>query len=108
MIMGVALSMCLGVSAGLIQMETSPASAMPDQPAIEAASANQATKVNPTVGLTTGSPRADLNGDGVINIFDVSIFINCYSNLAPCADIDGNGVVDFFDISLFLSLASTD
>ncbi|MGV6815058.1 MAG: GC-type dockerin domain-anchored protein [Phycisphaerales bacterium] len=81
---------------------------MPVELSTSESAIEQAGAPNPTVGLTTGSSRADLNGDGVVDFFDVVIFVNCYSNLAPCADIDGNGIVDFFDVSLFLSLASTD
>ena len=56
-------------------------------------------------GLQSGSLLADLNGDGVVDFIDVSIFINCYNTGAACADINGDGVVNFFDISLFISLA---
>ena len=108
MIMGVALSMCLGVSTGLNQMESSPMSAMPVELPTNEAAVEQTSALNPTVGLTTGSLLADLDGNGVVDFFDVVIFVNCYSTLSPCADLDGNGVVDFFDVSLFLSLASTD
>jgi hypothetical protein len=55
-------------------------------------------------GLQSGSLLADLNGDGVVDFIDVSLFINCYNAGAPCADINGDGVVNFFDISLFISL----
>jgi hypothetical protein len=58
--------------------------------------------------LTTGSLLADLNGDGVVDFLDISIFITCYSTLSACADLNGDGVVNFFDVSLFLQFASPE
>ncbi len=46
---------------------------------------------------------ADLNNDGVLDFFDVSMFLNAYSSMNPIADFDGNGVYDFFDVSAFLN-----
>ena len=53
-----------------------------------------------------GSPAscaADLSGDGLLNFFDVSTFINAFGNNDPLADFDGNGVINFFDVSDFLA-----
>lgn len=58
-------------------------------------------------GWQAGSPLVDLNGDGVLDFIDVSIFIQCYNTGAPCADINGDGIVNFFDISLFLQLCDS-
>jgi len=55
------------------------------------------------VGLGTGSPLADINGDGVVNFFDIAAFIDCVNTGAACADLNGDGVVNFFDIQLFVS-----
>ncbi|MDF1809755.1 MAG: GC-type dockerin domain-anchored protein [Phycisphaerales bacterium] len=55
------------------------------------------------VGLGTGSPLADINGDGIINFFDIAAFINCVNTGAACADLNGDGIVNFFDIQLFVS-----
>ncbi len=47
---------------------------------------------------------ADYNNDGVLNYFDVSGFINGYSNQEARADYDGHdGVFDFFDVNQFLA-----
>lgn len=54
-------------------------------------------------GLGTGSPIADINGDGVVNFFDIVAFISCINTGGACADLNGDGVVDFFDIQLFVS-----
>jgi len=53
-----------------------------------------------------GSPpacAADLTGDGVLDFFDVSAFLNAYNAMDPAADFDGNGVFNFFDVSGFLN-----
>jgi hypothetical protein len=46
---------------------------------------------------------ADLTGDGVLDFFDVSAFLNAYNVADPIADLTGDGVHDFFDISAFLN-----
>lgn len=46
---------------------------------------------------------ADLNGDGVLNFFDVSAFLNAYNSMNPIADFTGDGAFNFFDVSAFLS-----
>ncbi len=46
---------------------------------------------------------ADLTGDGTLNFFDVSAFLNAYTAMDPVADFTGDGVFDFFDVSAFLS-----
>ncbi len=45
---------------------------------------------------------ADLTGDGTLDFFDISAFLNAYTAMNPAADFDGNGVFDFFDVSAFL------
>ena len=49
---------------------------------------------------------ADLNGDGVLDFFDISAFINAYSGMDPIADFNGDGSFDFFDVSAFLAAFS--
>lgn len=46
---------------------------------------------------------ADLTGDGILNFFDVSVFLNAYNTMDPIADFTGEGVFDFFDVSAFLN-----
>ncbi|MDF1809505.1 MAG: GC-type dockerin domain-anchored protein [Phycisphaerales bacterium] len=46
---------------------------------------------------------ADINGDGVLNFFDVSGFLTAFNLMDPSADIDGNLSFNFFDVSAFLS-----
>lgn len=46
---------------------------------------------------------ADLNGDGVLNFFDIGEFLMCWQNGYPgSCDCDGDGDLDFFDVSCFL------
>ena len=48
----------------------------------------------------------DLNGDGVLNFFDISAFLSAFSSMDPVADFNGDGIFNFFDISAFLSAFS--
>ncbi len=75
----------------------------------------QLTPVTPTPVDTTGitpesvliwapsaSCRADLNADGLLDFFDVMMFLQLFSDQDPQADFTGEGAFDFFDVSLFL------
>ena len=46
---------------------------------------------------------ADINGDGVLDFFDVSTFLGSLSSGDQAADFNQDGVLDFFDVSAFLS-----
>lgn len=46
---------------------------------------------------------ADFTGDGVLDFFDVSAFLNAYNAMDPGADLTGDGMYDFFDVSAFLN-----
>ncbi len=52
------------------------------------------------------SNPADLNGDGSLDFFDVSLFLSAFSNQDPAADFTGDGVFNFFDVSAFLAAFS--
>ncbi|MHA7813667.1 MAG: GC-type dockerin domain-anchored protein [Phycisphaerales bacterium] len=49
-----------------------------------------------------GSCPADLTGDGVLDFFDVSMFLSAFNTQDPVADFTGDGIWDFFDVSAFL------
>lgn len=46
---------------------------------------------------------ADCNGDGVVDFFDVSLFIQEFMSQDPRADLNNDGQWNFFDVSMFLS-----
>lgn len=45
---------------------------------------------------------ADLTGDGVLNFFDVSAFLQAFGAQDPIADFTNDGIWNFFDVSAFL------
>ena len=49
------------------------------------------------------SPTGDLNGDGTVNILDLSILLSNYNTTASSADINNDGVVNILDLSILLS-----
>ena len=55
------------------------------------------------ITATCGCGPADLNTDGVINFFDVSVFLGAYNAGDIIADFTGDGMFNFFDVSSFLS-----
>ncbi len=59
-----------------------------------------------TLGASAGCP-ADLSGDGNLDFFDVSAFLNAYNAMDTAADFTGDGLYDFFDVSAFLSAYNT-
>jgi ligand-binding sensor domain-containing protein len=46
---------------------------------------------------------ADFTGDGTLDFFDVSAFLNAYNAQDPSADLTNDGQFDFFDVSAFLN-----
>ena len=51
--------------------------------------------------------QADVNNDGTLNFFDISLFLTAYANQDPLADFNDSGTYNFFDISLFLAAFSS-
>jgi hypothetical protein len=47
---------------------------------------------------------ADINGDGTLNFFDISAYIDYIQNDDLLGDLTGDGELNFFDISLFINL----
>jgi hypothetical protein len=54
------------------------------------------------IGGTAGK-TGDLNADGKIDIFDLSILLTRWWTTDPTADLNKNGSVDIFDLSILLS-----
>ncbi len=51
----------------------------------------------------TGCP-GDLDGNGIVDVLDLQIYISWYLAFDPRADIDGDGDVDFIDLLAFRGL----
>lgn len=47
---------------------------------------------------------ADLDGNGLLNFFDLSEYLTLYNAQDPAADLDNNGILNFFDLSAYLDL----
>lgn len=47
--------------------------------------------------------NADLNSDGMLDFFDVQMFLNLFSSQDPAADWNNDGLYDFFDAQGFLA-----
>lgn len=45
---------------------------------------------------------ADLNEDGQLDFFDVSVFLTAFQSQTPAGDFNNDGLYDFFDVSSFL------
>ena len=56
-----------------------------------------------TPGSGTSGKLGDLNGDGGVNIFDLSIMLSRWKTSSRLADLNRNGRVDIFDLSILLS-----
>jgi hypothetical protein len=46
----------------------------------------------------------DMNVDGVLDFFDVSVFLDAFDRQDPSADLNGDGHFNFFDVSDFMEL----
>lgn len=66
------------------------------------------TFVSPELGFRLASMvpeqscRVDLNGDGLLNFFDVSVFLIAFTDQDTNADFNQDGEYNFFDVSMFL------
>jgi len=63
---------------------------------------------NGTIGVFVTSPidvpcPADFTGDGQLNFFDVSLFLNLYAQGDPLGDTNQDGEFNFFDMTQFIS-----
>jgi outer membrane protein assembly factor BamB len=63
-----------------------------------------------TTPTPTGSPTpaptgkvGDLNNDGQVNIFDLSVLLSAWNTANPSADLNNDGTVNIFDLSSLLS-----
>lgn len=56
----------------------------------------------PEIVIRIVDPRTDLNGDGLIDLADLSVLLANFGQSAVPGDIDGNGIVDLSDLALLL------
>jgi cytochrome c peroxidase len=63
----------------------------------------QVTPFCSLIAACTPECEGDLNGDGELDFFDVTAFVNAYNANDSAADFDGNGILDFFDVSVFIN-----
>jgi hypothetical protein len=65
------------------------------------ATATITVTVNNSVALKTG----DVDGNGVVDIFDLSILLNHFgqTGVRSSGDLDNNGTIDIFDLSILLN-----
>ncbi|MFT4532150.1 MAG: hypothetical protein ACI9T8_000161 [Candidatus Saccharimonadales bacterium] len=54
-----------------------------------------------------GGVSGDVDSDGDVDIFDLSIMLSNWGGSYPAADFSGNGVIDIFDLSTLLSRYGT-
>lgn len=59
--------------------------------------------VTGAVGELANPCPVDMNGDGLLNFFDVSAFLVAYNAQDSAADFNGDGLFNFFDVSAFLT-----
>lgn len=55
------------------------------------------------VAISFDGCAADLTADGVLNFFDLSVYLQLFDAADPAADFTGDGQINFFDVSAFLS-----
>jgi hypothetical protein len=56
-----------------------------------------------TVAAGGTTKIGDLNNDGSVNIFDLSILLSKYNTSTASADLNNDGIVNVFDLSILLS-----
>ena len=67
------------------------------------ATASEAIAIISVEGEDISSCVVDFTGDGLVNFFDVSAFLNAYNANELSADLTGDGMLNFFDVSEFLN-----
>jgi hypothetical protein len=53
--------------------------------------------------ISSGQCQGDLDGDGDVDLADLSILLGCYGRNESCGDTDGDGDTDLADMSLLLA-----
>lgn len=59
------------------------------------------TGASPAVG--TGGCPADLNGDMILDLADIQLFVTAFTTMDPIADLVADGIFDLADVQAFVS-----
>lgn len=59
----------------------------------------------PSMAWAVTGNGADINGDGVVNLADVGLFVQLFLSgvYQPAADVDCNGTLDLADVAAFVA-----
>lgn len=52
---------------------------------------------------SAGGCLADMNGDGILDLSDINMFVNAFMSGDPTGDLDGNSIFDLNDINAFVA-----
>lgn len=66
-------------------------------------SGNYSPAANVSATTTAAQKTADLNGDSVVNVFDLSILLSAWGQSGVLGDINTDGIVNVFDLSMLLA-----
>jgi hypothetical protein len=64
--------------------------------------ANTATSAGVSVSVNNAKP-GDINGDGVVDVLDLSILLTNYGTTSASSDLNHDGIVNIFDLSILLT-----
>ena len=63
-------------------------------------------RLMPDIAIEVVENLADYTNDGILDFFDLSVFIRAFSNQDPIADLTNDGSINLHDIAQFLSYFS--
>jgi hypothetical protein len=64
---------------------------------------NRSTEIVNTMFRSGSVCMADINGDGTLDFFDVSEFLDLFAIQDPASDLSGDGIFNFFDVTAFIN-----
>jgi beta-glucanase (GH16 family) len=99
------LDLQVGSYGGSVTPSTLPQSMVTDWVRVYAYTSSPTPMPSPTASPTPTATFkvGDINGDGSVNVFDLSILLSKWGTNDPPSDINGDGSVNVFDLSALLS-----
>jgi len=73
------------------------------QPSSGSSSSPSSSSGSSSPQASSGGKRGDLNGDGKVNIFDLSVLLSGFNKTLARGDLNGDGRVTILDLSIILS-----